>query len=181
MKVKFLFVYIAAAVAFAAVSLWVFLSRGRNCRAIRAKYRMGGVMLTAWAMFSAFSCNGPAQVSCYEPVVTCYDTVAPSDMVSVTASDGSSRVKPLDTVKVTIGNHSYSRYICRITATDRQDELLQSVSFEVSLDAPQAEFEFTLVDTDYRGHAGVSVAGIVTAEDGSQTEVVVGTTYLNII
>lgn len=181
MKVKFFFVYIAAAVAFAAVSLWVFFSRGRSSRAIRTKYRMGGVMLTAWAMLSACSCNGPVQVLCYEPVVTCYDTVAPTDLVTVTALDDSSKVKPTDTVKVSIRNHSYTKYICRITATDLQDALIQSVSFEVSPDAATADFEFTLVATDYRGHAGVTVAGITVAEDGSESESVVGTTYLIII
>ncbi|MBO4566248.1 MAG: hypothetical protein J5695_03375, partial [Bacteroidales bacterium] len=74
MKIQYLAIYIAAGVAFLAVSLWAFLSNGKSARAIRYKYKLGGLMLTAWAMLSAASCEGPGPVvTCYEPAVTCYD------------------------------------------------------------------------------------------------------------
>ena len=48
MKTKALFVYIVLGIAFAAVSLWVFFSKGKNARAIRTKYKLGGAMIAAW-------------------------------------------------------------------------------------------------------------------------------------
>ena len=69
MKIKFFAIYIAAGVAFLALSLWVFLSKGKNAKAVRAKYRLGGLMLTAWAMLSATACRCTPTVTCYEPMM----------------------------------------------------------------------------------------------------------------
>ena len=81
MKIKFLTIYAVAGVAFLAVSLWAFLSGGRSAKALRYKYKLGGIMLTAWAMISAVSCEGVIPtVTCYEPAVRCYDPVSPNSV-----------------------------------------------------------------------------------------------------
>ena len=58
--------------AYLAVSAWVFLSKGGDRKAIRAKYRLGGILLTVWALLSLSSCDpaaGPGEIMCYDPVV----------------------------------------------------------------------------------------------------------------
>ena len=50
MRIKYFFIYIGIGIAFAAVSLWVILSGGNNAKAIRAKYKLGGALLTTWAL-----------------------------------------------------------------------------------------------------------------------------------
>lgn len=67
MKIRYAIVLAALAVAFAAVSVWVFLSGGKNARSIRAKFRLGGMMLTVSSLLSMASCT-----SCH-PQPTCYD------------------------------------------------------------------------------------------------------------
>lgn len=93
MRIKAFFLYIGLGAAFLAVSLWVFLSGGKNAKAIRAKYKLGGMMLTTWAMVSASTCTGPGPfVTCYEPAepdppeVMCYDMPAPTNEVHMESS-----------------------------------------------------------------------------------------------
>ena len=57
MKTKYYFIYFIVGAAFLAASAWVFFSRGKNAKAIWAKYRLGGIMLTCLAMLSAASCE----------------------------------------------------------------------------------------------------------------------------
>ena len=71
MKAKYLIIYIVVGAAFLGVSLWVLLSNGKSAKAIRYKYKLGGIMLTAWSMLTFASCEGPG------PFVTCYDPVPP--------------------------------------------------------------------------------------------------------
>ena len=55
-------------IAFVVVSLWVALSGDRSARAVRAKFRIGGAMLTLTAMLSFTACDyGIGGVSCYDP------------------------------------------------------------------------------------------------------------------
>ena len=84
MKAKYILIYAGLGTAFLAVSLWVLLSGGRSAKAIRAKYRLGGAMLTVWTMLSASMCgNGPG------PFVTCYDPVMPDPVTySVKGKEG---------------------------------------------------------------------------------------------
>ena len=54
---------VALCTAFVAVSLWLALSGGRSTRATRAKFRIGGAILTIIGTLSMTSCV----VSCYDP------------------------------------------------------------------------------------------------------------------
>ncbi len=58
------FIVAALAIAFAAASLWVWLGKGKNARAIRTKFKIGGLLLT-------FTAAVATQQSC---TTTCYDT-----------------------------------------------------------------------------------------------------------
>jgi hypothetical protein len=61
---------IAIGAAFLAVALWVWISKGKNAKAVKTKFRLGGVLLTLISTISIGSCGG-------SPVVTCYDTPNP--------------------------------------------------------------------------------------------------------
>jgi len=83
MKAKYILLYALLGAAFLGVSLWVWLSRGRHAAAVRAKYRIGGALLSLWALISSCgACSGPG------PFVTCYDVAVQTDVVTVTEKDG---------------------------------------------------------------------------------------------
>lgn len=60
---------IALGTAFVAVSLWVWLSRGKNAKAVRAKFRLGGAIIALTSLVNLTSCgpDGPIGVTCYDP------------------------------------------------------------------------------------------------------------------
>ena len=183
MKIKFAFIYALAGVAFLAVSLWAFLSNGRSAKAIRYKYKLGGIMLTAWAMLSAASCEGPGPfVTCYEPVVECYDVAMPTNEVSVIVKDyGGTKLKSGDVLSIHIEYPTHTQYRCRITATpDNGDShVIQVQDFEM-VDG-KADFEMTLVPTDYKGKAKVTVCALYPSGDGKVEEIgVVGSAEIEI-
>ena len=185
MRFKFAFIYIAAGVAFVAVSLWVFLSNGKSARAIRYKYKLGGIMLTAWAMLSAASCTGrPPFVTCYEPVVTCYDVAMETDLVSATVKDyGGNKLKPGDTMVFSIENPSYKEYRFRIVAGNPQASLIQEFTYRLpEEDSNFVSFEEVLAPTDFRGTITIIPLGIYEDNDGQTKEVGVGNPiYLEVV
>ncbi|MCQ2136956.1 MAG: hypothetical protein MJY67_08590 [Bacteroidales bacterium] len=90
MKLKYSLLYALLAVAFAGACVWVFLSGGKSAKAIRAKFRLGGLMLTA-SSFLAASCGGCSPtVTCYDTEVMCYDM--PAQIVEFTLPEGSDGV-----------------------------------------------------------------------------------------
>ena len=67
-------------IAFAAVSLWVWLSRGKSAAAVRAKYRLGGILLSlSVAATTLTSC-----VSCYSPADEPTNIISPKFDTSTT-------------------------------------------------------------------------------------------------
>lgn len=183
MKVKFVIIYALAGVAFLAVSLWAFLSNGRSAKAIRYKYKLGGIMLTAWAMLSAASCEGvPPFVTCYEPVVECYDVAAPSNEVYVEVKDyGGNKLKSGDVLTVRIDYPTYRNYRCRITADPSNGDAFVIQTQDFTVTESDSSVEITLVATDYKGNAKVTVCGIGMMQDGSEVESVVGTASVTIL
>ena len=187
MKIKFAIVYVLAGVAFLVVSLWLFLSGGKSAKASRFKYRLGGIMLTAWSMLTAVSCiGGPPQVTCYEPEppeVMCYDPVVEEDMVSIIIKDyGGSRLKPGDALLITIVNPSTDRYRMRIHAGDVNAPVLQECNFQAPEEpAGVLEFQAVLAPTDYRGDAFVEFIAVFGSAGGQESESVKGTLTVTIV
>lgn len=177
MKLKFLIIYILAGAAFVGVSLWVLLSGGKNARAIRYKYRLGGIMLTAWAMLSAASCEGgPFMVTCYEPMppqVTCYDVAMETDIVSVVVKDyGGNRLKSGDVLILTIevpGSKDY-RFIIHEGGTSAK--VLQEGNLQAPDDLSTVKAEITLAPTEYKGEAVIEVLAVYKSDQGEETNVV---------
>ncbi len=183
MKTKYLIIYLAAGAAFLGVSLWAFISKGKSAKAVRAKYKLGGILLTSWAMFSAASCEGPFWVTCYEPVVTCYDMAVVSDVFSVSVKDyGGTRLKPGDVLVISLEWPSYKNYRCRITADAQESPLIQTASFTIpdEMVSPYT-FEVTLAATNHKGAATVTVSSVYKDSEGNEKESEVGKASITIL
>lgn len=173
MKVKYLLIYIALGAAFVAVSLWAFLSKGRNPKALRLKYKLGGLLLSTWAMLTAVSCGTTActTVTCYEPVVTCYDAVMENNAIeiAVKGSEGANSFKPGDILAVHIFNPSYPEYILRIYKGEDSSKLLQEQALTGTVVDNSLNFEVKVAETKFKGQVTVSVFSVMT-ENGEKTE-----------
>lgn len=174
MKAKYFFLYLLLGAAFLAVSLWVFLSGGRSARAVNAKFRLGGLLLSTWAMLTAVSCQGnfPPTVTCYEPMVECYDVYIPENEVSVRVKDSEEmNVKPGDVLVVSIQYRTHVHYYLQIRGgIDGSAPVLQEayLTFPENLEA-DGSCEVTLAETEYKGKARIFLSGVTFNEDGSES------------
>ena len=156
MKAKYIFLYAAVAVAFAAVSLWVIFSGGKSAKAIRTKFRLGGIMLTLAGMMSMTGCT----VSCYDPTPTCYDTV-PSDMVSIIPVQDNGNVLHVgDMLCVTVEFPSCSRYSYKISTVEELPSDIQEGLLELD---ENNQAVIAIAETEYRG--GISIGVFANPED----------------
>ncbi|MBR5700367.1 MAG: hypothetical protein IKX37_04665 [Bacteroidales bacterium] len=173
MRTKWFFVYIGVGVAFAAVSLWVFLSGGRNARAIRTKYKLGGVLLMSWAMLSASTCHGPGPfVTCYEPVVQCYDVAIMEDNVelSIKEKEGT-ELQNGDILQVRILQPTASRYIGRIKSEGDQPKVLLEATFDVPENSSNSvEWEWAIKNVNYKGEVMIEFYSSGVDADGNKLE-----------
>ena len=164
MKTKYFLIYVFVGIAFLAVSAWVFFSRGKNAKAIRAKYKLGGIMLACMAMLSVASCGeilNPGEVMCYDP------DPGYSIKVSTENHDASWQYSlspgELLTVDVDCGRYtSFTRFdiVIRKFAEMKEGDVLQSASFE---SGGEKQFQYKLMydpaDKKYAGYARVDFWG----------------------
>lgn len=141
-------------VAFAAVSLWVMLSGGRSARAVRTKFRLGGIMLTLSAMVSLTACGSGAGD---EYVVSCYDPAPPLQndhrwSQGVANSELRNGDKVVLNYECRFGNEVR---ISLITDDGNEDRVLCIQTYEVKTGDNQ--LEFTIEAGDYRGRAKLRV------------------------
>lgn len=171
MRVKYLFVYIGAGAAFLLVSLWVFLSKGKSTKAVRAKYVLGGVLISAWGLFTAASCEGPFQVTCYEPAVTCYDVEMPQ--VTISAKEGGRQLKAGDVLVVRIDMLEYETYRLEIKADESvlQSWDLPASAFSKDNENEANQCEVTLDAVDYKGDVLALISGVVLGAEGKEESI----------
>lgn len=152
MKIKYIIVYAALAVAFAAVSALVFLSGGKNATAVRTKFRIGGLLLTISGLLATSSCNGGGifTPTCYEPAVPEYVTLS----TSADSHDLSVGDSIIVTVKESAYFDSYSYEI--VSYGPEQSTILQSGDIAIS----DAVGQITISPTDYKGDIYLTVFGI---------------------
>lgn len=186
MKTKYLLLYVIVGIAFAGACLWVFLSRGKNAKALRAKYRLGGIMLSCLAVLSVASCGGVGgfpEVTCYEPV-----SVGPGrteDIITVRI-DGKDKtyqyneLSPGDVFHVEISRPTSSKYVLRVILNDTAGTDLQRETLTVE-DADKAVFDIPLSDkVKYRGEAIVQVQRVENANPEELSEMAFGIQVIKI-
>lgn len=153
MKIKYIIILSVLAVAFAAASLWVFLSGGKNAKAVKTKFRLGGLMLTVSGMLSLTSCEGGlgGEVMCYDP--------GPPQFVQFSALDKSGIVKVGDPIGVTIKDSPFKSHSYKLLV--KGVDVIQSGE----LGDGDGSFQITIEPTDYRGDVLLNIFGI---EEGKE-------------
>ncbi|MBP5487969.1 MAG: hypothetical protein J6X77_00190 [Bacteroidales bacterium] len=167
MKTKFFFIYVFVGIAFLGACLWVFLTGGKNAKAVNAKYRLGGIVLTAWAILSVVSCDvpgifggedGDGMVMCYDPAPMNYPIIS---IKTVDSQQKIDELKPGDTIHVKIEDSTMDKYLLEVRAGDGYDttgELLQSADL---IKEDKAEFDVVFsTDKEYKGPALILVREI---------------------
>lgn len=174
MKAKYLFLYMLAGTAFLAVSLWVYLSGGKSARAVNAKYRLGGILLTAWYVLSMVSCDVPGLPptdGTDEGLIMCYDPV-PDNYVSLSIVHKNtsafyqySQISPGDNVVVQFYNPQFKDYVLVVKADDEEKTVLQQSEISI-LDSGKLIYNIPLSDEiTYKGQAVIWVEGVADAQN----------------
>ena len=174
MKTKYFLIYVFVGIAFLAVSAWVFFSRGKNAKAIRAKYKLGGILLTCWAMLSVASCDGV-----FNPgdEIMCYDPAPDYRFIPSTETKDENwgfSLSPGAVLTVDVDCSRYSKFgiVIRKFEDSKAGDVLQSATFESDGKNP---FKYTMVydpaDKTYAGLALVVFYGYPEGnEDGYELE-----------
>ena len=166
MKTKYFLIYVFVGLAFLAVCAWVFFSRGKNARALRAKYRLGGIMLTCISMLSFASCEngGPFQVTCYDPVVEVTEDIVSVSIKSQNATYKYNEISPGDVIAVSIEAPTFEKYLLRVILNNKEGTELQRASLVINSGA-QNSFEVMLSpDLTYKGEALIELRGVIKAD-----------------
>ncbi len=183
MKIKFFLIYVFVGIAFLGVSAWVFLSGGQNAKAIRAKYRLGGILIMAWAMISVASCSAIEGLIDDKGQVMCYDPVEPEPTENIVEfsfiRDESKQYNrendlcPGDIISAEIRIPTFNKYfLYLITYVDGKSTELQRTELFVE-DLKNKEsviFEVPVSDAvTYRGEAQVYVQACVYDSEGKES------------
>lgn len=169
MKTKYFLIYVLVGIAFLAVSAWVYFTRGKNAKAIRAKYKLGGIMLTCLAMLSVASCGeifDPGEVTCYDPVIEEFgQNIISMTIVDANASTQNGKVSQTAIFTVRIQAPTYEKYVFRIVMKNADETELQRTVLKIEDPTVDSVFEIRLSeDLTYKGEAIVKVQGIVQEE-----------------
>ena len=161
MRTKYFIIYIGIGIAFVAVSLWVILSGGNNAKAIRAKYKLGGALLTTWALLSAATCAPKIGAP------LCYDTPAPNNRLYVSEKVSSdNKYSDGEVMVVEITAASCEKYDWKIMDQERK-KVIQSGTFTAPKeDTFNLSFEVKLRSGGYKGHALFILDGYYKWDDG---------------
>lgn len=161
MKTKYFLIYVFVGIAFLAVSAWVYFTRGKNAKAIRAKYKLGGIMLTCMAMLTVASCGelgDPPQMMCYDP--------APPQKVFIDTERHDEEMAyllaPGEILTIEFQGLYFDQYqvVLKKMIDYKEGDILQTATFEGN---GNDEFDFKLVyapaDMDYTGPVRVAITG----------------------
>lgn len=187
MKTKFFFIYVFVGIAFLAACLWVFLTGGKSAKAVNAKYRLGGIVLTAWAVLSVVSCDVPGIFNGGEgrqPIIECYDPV-PNDMtlISIKAVNPGEKIDvmaPGDTIHIAIDYTTRDKYLLEVRTGDGYEltgELLQSTEL-----VKEEEAVFDVVFSTESEYKGPALIGVIAPDEANpEMNYICGLYSVNII
>lgn len=165
---------IGLGIAFIGASLWVMLSGGRSAKAIRAKFRLGGAILTLVSLTSLASCEGKG------PFVSCYDPAPPPTNYHRWNNDVANS-------DLRNGDKVILKYVCQfgnevkvslVTDDMSEDRVLCSQTYEVA--KGENQLEFTIEAGDYRGRAELCVE-YDKYQDGDETTSLMGSIFVAIV
>ena len=184
MKTKYFLIYVFVGIAFLAVSAWVFFTHGNNPRAIRAKYKLGGILLMCLSMLSAASCgwiHGPGEVTCYDvAVIEPTENIVHVDIKCRDASYKYGEISPGDLFTVDIQVPTYRKYLLRVILNNTEGTELQRAELVIP-ETGNAQFEIPLSDAvTYKGEALVQIQGVEKEDPEELSQMAYGIQVLNI-
>lgn len=177
MKTKYYLIYAAAGAAFLAVSLWVLLSGGNNPKAVKAKYKLGGVMLLAWSMIATVSCEkGPLPAPAVEKAlegeeIMCYDPAPANEVYFSTDKydkEGRYYLTPGGTLTLHIDGATFKEYSFSLNkrvpdknGDEAVGELLQADTFAIEGSGYSHEHKivYSPTDPEYTGQVILRIWG----------------------
>ncbi len=137
--------------AFLVVSLWVWLSDGKSARAVKAKFRLGGALLTLTGMMTLGGCEGKGQlVSCYDP--------APANLIYIEregAYTEAQNVKNGDLISIKVSYFSAYGIKVSIVSAGDNSKVLQSEIYKIP--DSSADVKHSINVADYVGEACLRV------------------------
>ena len=153
MKIKDIFspvFLVILGIAFLGVSAWVFLSNNKNAKAIRYKYRLGGMILSL--SFFTTSCI---------PLTTCYEPM-PEENTIYPAHHGENSFAKGDTLFFSIESPTYP-YYSYLLSDSTSTKNLQEGMLGSSTDRWRYHLPLT-EDLEYTGKINISIFGEETNE-----------------
>ncbi|HRZ97655.1 MAG TPA: hypothetical protein P5084_08865 [Paludibacter sp.] len=154
MKIKDVFsplFFFVLGTAFLAISLWVWFSNGKNAKAIKAKYKLGGMILSL-SFFATTGC---------EPVITCYDPV-PEEYVIIQKNIEDS-IFLGDTISVIVMSFGYPNFSYSLSDSTVTKVIQEGMLTTKNNNAH--EFSFVIdKDLKYTGKVKFEVFGELTTE-----------------
>lgn len=151
---------IGIGLAFLAASLWVWLSNGKSAKAVKAKFRLGGALLTLTGMMTLAGCGDAA------PTVMCYDPT-PKDAVEIEregAYEAAQSVKNGDNVNIKVRYFSAHGIKISIETALEDAEVLQSRIYEIK--DSSTEISHIIDVADYVGEAYLKVFVMLSEDYG---------------
>ena len=146
--------------AFLAVSLWVWLSNGKSAKAVRAKFRLGGVLLSLTSALTLGSCGS-------RPVITCYDTPNMNEvLIECDRTGGCIEIRNGE--KITIATRYFNMYGIKVSimkgeAPSENGDILQKAVYEIS--GQNTNVTHTVDVGSYTGKAQILVYLLNSADD----------------
>lgn len=151
------FLLIGLGTAFLAVSLWVWLSNGKSAKAVKAKFRLGGALLTLTGMMTVGSCN--IVTSCYDP--------APTNMVYIERGE-TQDVKNGDQINIKVNYFSAYGIMVSIEKGAEDWGVLQRETYKIT-DA-NADVIHTINVGNHIGEAHLRVYVMTSEKDGYECD-----------
>lgn len=175
MKAKYFIIYVVVGAAFLTVSLWVLLSKGNNPKAIKAKYKLGGIMLIAWSIIATASCEKAPLPNVEEAIeggeVMCYDPVPSNYVIFSTENFANPGVYHLHTggnmtflvqwPTYKLFSFSINKRVADKNGEEAIGELLQEDTFTTQEESNsyQHTVQYSPLDAEYIGQVVVRVWG----------------------
>lgn len=167
---KRILLIVAISLLFAGASVWVWLSRGESAKAVRAKFRLGGALLTLLGLMTTTSCK----TSCYDPVVSCYDPAPPIEQGVVPqpeiSQQSSYEVRNGDTISLEV--MGLKGKIVAVVILDGNEQTLQRSDY--GIDKENKMLNHMLQVYDYQGDAYLWFAIV----EGSELQMINDSPYL---
>ncbi len=138
---------IGLGVAFLSVSGWVWLCRGRSAKALRAKYKLGGLLLTLAGVASTTGCI----TTCYDPAetqTTCYDPVPKPEIFGNASLSTEKALTVRNGDEISFMAENVSRLAVLLLTPEGEE--LQRIALDVDWDTL---LTITIEVGDYRGLA----------------------------